>query len=113
MEMEEKRGQVRKAVDGLIEVLDVSSGETVGHLANISQNGFMLVAREHDIKPNMVFQFRFFFPVPIKDRDSVDCGAESLWSDPTMAESGCWAGFQIIDISESDSSVLTHLIDNL
>jgi hypothetical protein len=111
--MEEKRSHIRKSIDGLVEVLDVTKGKTVGHLANISASGFMLVAREHAIQPNMVFQFRFYLPIPIKNKDTIDCGAESLWSDSTQTENGCWAGFQIIDISELDASVLKHLIDNL
>jgi hypothetical protein len=111
--MEEKRANIRKSINGMIEVLDVVKGKTVGHLANISANGFMLVARESVIRPNMVFQFRFFFPVPIMNKDTIDCGAESLWSDHTMSEHGCWAGFHIIDISESDAILLNHMIDNL
>lgn len=111
--MDEKRADIRKSTNGLIEVLDVSRGKTVGHLANISAKGFMLVAREIAIQPNMVFQFRFFFPAPILERDTLDCGAESLWSDPAVGANGYWAGFQIIDISESDAGVLQHLIDNL
>jgi PilZ domain len=111
--MDEKRVSIRKSTDGLIEVLDITRGQTVGHLANISASGFMLVAREHAIQPNMVFQFRFFFSKTIMDRDTLDCGAESLWSDTAVGESGYWVGFHIIDISESDASVLEHLIDNL
>jgi len=111
--MEDKRAYIRKPTNGLIEVLDVTRGITVGHLANISANGFLLVAREYEFQLDMVFQFRFYFPMPIMERDTIDCGAESLWSDPTVAEKGYWVGFHIIDISESDSKVLNHLIDNI
>ncbi len=111
--MEEKRTHPRKSIDGLVEVLDLTTGKTVGHLANISASGFMLVARQHAIQPNMVFQFRFYLPIPIKSKETIDCGAESLWSDSTQTENGCWAGFQIIDISASDADVLNHLIDNI
>jgi len=111
--MDDKRVSERKPTAGLIEVLDLTRGQTVGHLANISSGGFMLVAREYAIEPNMVFQFRFFFPKPIMGRDSIDCGAESLWSDPAMGEKGCWAGFQIIDISDEDARLISNLIDSL
>lgn len=111
--MNEKRTSTRKKTDGLIEVLDITRGKTVGHLADIGGNGFMLVTREHDIQPNMVFQFRFFFPKPIMDRDTIDCGAESLWSDTAVSENGYWVGFQIIDISDSDGRIIQYLIDNL
>ena len=111
--MKNKRVGVRKTTDGLIEVLDLTRGHTVGHLANISTGGFMLVAREHEIQPNMVFQFRFFFPKPIMDRDTIDCGAESLWSDPSVGDKGYWSGFQIIDISDSDAAIIQHLVDSI
>ncbi len=111
--MMKERVGVRKATDGLIEVLDVTRGETVGNLANISTGGFMMVARDQEILPNMVFQFRFFFPKPVMGKDSIDCGAESLWSDPAVGEKGYWAGFQIIDISDSDASVIQYLVDSL
>jgi hypothetical protein len=111
--MNEKRVGVRKVTNGLIEVLDVTRGHTIGHLANLSVGGFMLVAREQEIAPNMVFQFRFFFPKPIMDRDCIDCGAESLWSDPAPGEKGYWAGFQIIDISDEDAKLIQHLVDSL
>jgi len=110
--MKERVG-VRKATNGLIEVLDVTRGEIVGNLANISTRGFMMVARDQEILPNMVFQFRFFFPKPIMKRDSIDCGAESLWSDPAVGENGYWTGFQIIDISDADASVIQYLVDSL
>lgn len=111
--MEDKRAGVRKITDGLIEVLDLTRGQTVGHVANISSGGFMLVAREGEMQPNMVFQFRFSFSKPIMGRASIDCGAESLWVDPSVGENGYWAGFQIIDISDPDAAILQHLIDNL
>jgi hypothetical protein len=111
--MDEKRANIRKATNGLIEVLDITRGQTVGHLANISANGFMLVARKDAIQPNMVFQFRFFFPVPIMGRDTIDCGAESLWCDLAVGANGYWVGFHIIDLSDSDSKIIKHLIDNL
>ncbi len=108
--MNDKRTSERKPVSGLIEVLDLPRGQTAGHLANISSGGFMLVAREYEIEPNMVFQFRFFFPTPIMDRDTIDCGAESLWSEPAVGEKGYWAGFQIIDISDQDAELFSYLI---
>ncbi|MCP3672481.1 MAG: PilZ domain-containing protein [Gammaproteobacteria bacterium] len=111
--MKDNRAGERKQTDGLIEVLDLTRGQTVGHLANISSGGFMLVAREYEIQPNMVFQFRFFFPKPIMGRDSIDCGAESLWCDPAVDEKGYWAGFQIIDISDEEAELIRYLMDSL
>ncbi len=111
--MKNKRVGVRKKTDGLIEVLDLTRGRTVGHLANISTGGFMLVARDQEIQPNMVFQFRFFFPKPIMGQDTINCGAESLWSDPAVDEKGYWSGFQIIDISDADAKIIQYLVDSL
>jgi hypothetical protein len=111
--MDEKRANKRRSTKGLIEVMDVTRGQTIGHLANISISGFMLVAREEAIQPNMVFQFRFFFPKPILDRDTIDCGAESLWSDPTVGEHGYWTGFHIIDISDPDAQIIKYLVDHV
>ena len=88
--MSNRRRLERKRPDQLITVYDVTTGDNLGRLANITTDGIMLVSQRRISVGDD----------PMNGVDRVDFGAESLW---TMAadeqEDYHWTGFQIIDIS--------------
>ncbi len=106
--MNEKRYRSRRQVDMPIQVIDCNTLETLGMLANISTNGFMLIS-EQRIDPNRIYQLRLEFTQPIDGIDAIECGAESLWSDSAEDDPACWNGFHIIDISTADASFITNM----
>jgi hypothetical protein len=108
--MHENRTAPRKRVNEKIQVIDLNSGGVMGNLVNISAGGLMLLS-EVPLAPNRLFQLSLVLPSPLDDTASIEFGAECLWvqeSENTGAP--CWAGFQIIDISDQASQLITHLM---
>lgn len=108
--MQEKRSDPRRRIDQKIEIVDVNSDAALGTLANISQGGFMLLS-EKAMPTNKLYQLRIPFPAPIDEATSVELGAESLWCNAATGPGSFWTGFQIIDISDHGSELVTRLIE--
>jgi hypothetical protein len=106
----EKRSVSRVEARNEIDVFDVSTGEPLGKLVNVSSGGFMLLGNSV-IKPNQLFQLRLVFSQPINGCNAVECGAESLWNNSASQASYHWTGFQIIDLSEEHAAVLEEFIE--
>ncbi len=109
--MNEKRKAPRKKAPEKITVYDQATENAIGQVVNMSTRGMLLIS-DHPLPVDGVFQFRIALPEPIAGADSLDFGAESLWGSPAMDENYFWTGFQIIDISESDSRILETLIED-
>jgi hypothetical protein len=107
--MPEKRKHPRTKAPFRVTVYDRSTDTAIGQVVNISIGGLMLIS-DRPIPADQVFQLRISLPEPIAEADSVEFGAESLWKSPAMVDDYFWTGFQIIDISESDSRILEALI---
>jgi hypothetical protein len=106
----EKRIEPRKQANEKVTVTDINSGRLLGNLVNISQGGFMLVS---DAAPNpgQLFQLRLLLPTPILDQGHIELGAECLWCQEASDSDGyCWAGFQIIDVSEQGADLIEQLV---
>ena len=109
--MQENRVSPRKRVNEKIQIRDLNTGELIGNLVNISAGGLMLLS-EVPLSPNRLFQFSMAFPTPINGIPVVEFGAECLWvQDDTETSGPCWAGFQIIDISDLGTSLLEQLMN--
>ena len=109
--MHEKRKVPRKRAPEKITVYDQATENAIGQVVNLSTGGMLLIS-DHPIPVESVFQFRVALPGPIEGAVSLNFGAESLWDSPAMDENYYWTGFQIIDISESDSRILEILIED-
>ncbi len=108
--MKEKRINPRKRVNEKIEVVDNNTGTRLGFLVNISATGLMLLS-DTALSPNQLFQLSLVPPSPLGGVATVDFGAECLWAQDSDSDgSPCWAGFQIIDISEQGAGLITQLM---
>ncbi len=108
--MQEKRCCSRKKLDNQIQAIDSNTMEPLGILANISREGFMLIGNQR-IEPANVFQLILELAQPIDGVNTIECGAESLWSDTAADDSLNWSGFQIIDISDDDAKLIAQRFD--
>lgn len=110
--MSEQRKQTRKDVATRLSVVDINTGILIGELANISDEGFMvLTARQLPL--NAVFQLSLGLPKTIRGVDTLYFGAESLWCTSADNAGHYWVGFHLIDISPQDHEVLTALLETV
>jgi hypothetical protein len=110
--MDNRREHPRHVPDFEVEVHDLNSGQRLGRLVDLSAEGFMLFS-EVAIEVDSVMQFRLLPALETPGIKAIELGAECLWSRPGGDNQHCWAGFQIIDISDAEADALQVLLDQL
>ena len=96
MTNEEKRRQVRIPVDEEICVRDTVSGMELGTLANIHDEGFMVIS-DGGLKEDHLYQVVFELG---DDKGVIELGSECLWISETGTGDQVWAGFQIMSLGD-------------
>ncbi len=110
--MTENRSKERVDVPQLVAVFDSLSDIELGTIVNLHEEGFLLIG-SGVVGDNRVYQLRFEFSDPVDDVTNISIGAECLWTNETGSGDKIWAGFHIIDISESDKTIISHLIHQI
>ena len=110
--MTENRAIQRIDVPQLVAVFDSLNDIELGTIVNLHEEGFLLIG-EGIIGDNRVYQLRFEFSEKVDDIDQISVGAECLWTNETGSGDKIWAGFHIIDISETDKTIISHLIHQI
>lgn len=111
--MNDRRRLERKRPNQSITVYDVTTGDDMGRLANITTEGIMLVSQK-DIPVGRIFQLQLMLEDPLNGIDRVDFGAESLWTaEADEQKNYLWTGFQIIDISTESIDFIDNLTQQL
>ena len=108
----DKRKQLRKDVATRLAVVDVNTGAEIGDLANISNEGFMVLARRA-LPAHSVFQLSLSLPRLIRGVETLYFGAESLWCNAAEERDHYWIGFHLIDISPQDSEALALFLESV
>ena len=106
----EMRTHSRSEVSEVIRVIDTQTGEAIGQLVNISEEGFMLLGAQ-PISENSIFQLSLESDSTADDAAPILIGAENLWCHSSSDQTQFWAGFYIIDISDEDHERIRHLTD--
>ena len=108
--MTEKRKHVRNNVDcDSIVVFDLKVAKQLGRLENISMGGFLLDS-DLPVMMDKIYQISISLPTLINGRSVIRCCAESLWGDEARIPNHYWTGFQFVDISETDTKAIEHLM---
>ena len=92
----ESRRMPRRTVTGLIEVVDVMTEESIGHLGNLSVGGMLLIASVPLVE-DALYQLRF--SLPDSDAQSLEVGAHVLWRDDASAPGQSWAGLRFLGLA--------------
>lgn len=102
--MIENRRSRRRPAGPSIDVTDTLTGQTVGHLGNLSADGMLLIA-DRQIPDGGLFQFAFELPGTTPPR-RIEIGVHEQWGEPANVPGQYWAGFRIIDIAPEDRTAL-------
>ena len=110
--MSERRQHHRHQTGLTVEVFDRHSGRSLGRLADLSSEGFMLCGVD---VPNVdsVWDCRLIPRPPLDGIGEIQLGADCLWSRGGSNGQLGWAGFHIIDLAEDQALVLERLLSLL
>ncbi len=95
-----------------LRVFDTLSGEDMGMLVNVSEEGMMLLG-DKPVVSDGVYQVSIPLQSIPENDVSLSIGVECLWSNGADMDGKNWSGFRIIDISENEKSLLSHMIEQL
>jgi len=104
----ESRRLPRRAVDGLIDVVDTMTEEAVGHPSNLSVGGMLLIASKRLVE-DALYQFRFV--LPDVDGHPIEVGAHVLWCDDVSAPGHAWVGVRFLGLAPDATRRLRGWID--
>lgn len=104
----ECRKHERSSVNQTILVKNVMLNKDIGHVANINEDGFMLIG-DGEIMEESLYQLTFELSTPVDGVSEIAVGAECLWTKETDTCDQNWAGFHIIDIAERDVEIIRKL----
>lgn len=114
-EFASRRKHPRHALRDTVIVLDQSTGEPVGTVANLSLEGLMLVNNK-PLHADSLYQLCLQVPeglMPGQPAWEIRMGVDCLWNSPAenVTAATYWSGCQIIDISDTDFARIQQLID--
>ena len=104
----EKRAIERRHLVFYLRVFDGTSNNILGHLADISTTGIMLVS-EKAIKTDRDYRLRIKLPKEVVGRDEIIIDAKSCWSKPDCNPDFFISGFRISGL-EADLEKQIHLL---
>lgn len=100
-----KRKSVRKRVTQVMMVTDAFTGEGLGRIGNLSNDGMMLITPKA-LADEHYFQLHFSLQAPGFVPHKVEIGVQCLWCDPARTANTFWVGCKVIDISPPDQAML-------
>jgi hypothetical protein len=105
-----QRRSVRKKAAQAIVVSNSMTGESMGRIGNLSNDGMMLIASKHIHEE---YYFQISFPLTNKALQSrkLEVGVQCLWTEQSRSANSHWAGFRIIDIADTDQAFLKIWVD--
>lgn len=103
----EKRRQARVPVDKEITVKDTVSGRALGVLANVNEEGFMVIS-DGGLREDHLYQIVLDVDGNTSD-DTLSMGVECMWISDTGTGDQVWAGFQIMEISDGAKAIIDNL----
>jgi PilZ domain len=106
---QEKRKKKRTHLIDYLEIIDNDSGSVIGHLADISPQGIMMVGHK-PIALNKDFSFRLQLPASFTDSDVISFRAHSLWCKKDVNPEFYVSGFNFSEIADDEIKILTDLI---
>ena len=94
-----------------LRVYDRKTGVLIGHLADITTDGIMLVS-EVPIKTEEDFDFKMTLPAEIEGSRDIAFDASSIWCKKDVNPDFYATGFKISDIDNRDIELIEILIDS-
>lgn len=103
----QRRAERKPATSNAL-VTDVISGESLGHLGNLSSSGVLLITA---LKPRTDALYQVSFSLPgygrmLADSHPIELGIQEQWHESAASSGQFWAGYRIVAISDVDAARL-------
>jgi len=105
--IQDGRGSNRVEVSELIHVVNRRSGENIGQLVNISEQGLMILG-DSALPDYSILQLQLILAAD-SEIEPINIGAESLWCNSSGDGGQHWIGFYIIDVSDKDLERIRYI----
>lgn len=102
-----RRHATRKPANAAATVTDLISGQTMGHVGNLSSTGMLLIGHQPP-RSEALYQVAVTLPGAQPRRGQVvaiTLGIQEQWHEPA-ASGQTWAGYRIVAISDEDVTQL-------
>ena len=107
--MKENRRFRRRSLLYQLKVTNKNTGEGLGKVANITPDGLMLVNADRAVD-NTTVSLRIELPELIFGKAYIDCDAKCMWCRPGIDKKLFEAGFQLLEMEETDIQTIVALI---
>jgi hypothetical protein len=108
--MSDRRRSGRNSTRHIAKVIDATTDRVLGRLANITEDGMMVVTD----KPVIVYEIyhiRLTLPKPVNGTSSLDLQAQARWSKPDRNPRFRNAGFRFVQITEDDEELIRNVFN--
>lgn len=104
-----QRKHSRIELNETISIVDAINGGNFGELVNATVEGIMIIT-DQEIATHSIYQLILQLPIEIEGSNTVTIGADCLWCRKVENFHRYWAGFQIIDASDTATLQVEELI---
>lgn len=108
--MDKDRKTDRKPLKVYLNVFNEKTGDQIGYLVDITQEGFLLT-NENPINAGETFQLKVELPAEIEGTKEFSFSATSMWSDKDSESDFYNSGFQFDKNFKIDVKIIQHLIE--
>lgn len=106
---EDSRKFERRHLVFYLRVFDGMSSRVIGHIADISEQGLMLIS-DDPIAVNENYRLRLRLPAELCEKDEIILNGTSRWCKPDVNPDFYITGFQLYDLSEELRTYLLKLV---
>lgn len=107
--MAEHRNRPRKNTPHRVNVMDITSGKTLGRVVDITANGLKLVCNS-PLDPGRAFQLRITLPVMVDNKTDIEVQAEIVWCKRDNNPKFFQIGLKFTNISGDDGFLIEDVM---
>ncbi len=109
--MDERRTLKRQHIMFYSRVFDRQTGAFMGYLGNLTESGTMIISEEA-LEADKVYNLRIDLPEDIYGQPILNLTARSVWCQRDIDPNFYNIGFELRDVSDKDSEVISQIIDD-
>ena len=108
--MKDQRKIDRRFLLYYMRVYDTATRQQIGNLVDITPRGIMVVS-EHPLPEGQTTRLRMELTDEVADKPFMEFSAHSKWCEPDIIPNMYNTGFEILDITPEDSSIIHQIIE--